>query len=88
MNLNRISFQLGGEHYFMKDYSQYSDEELMKEVKAGNMLAFDELYRKYIKRLYRFSYSILKSREEAENIIQNIFLNLWQNREKPKKFLL
>ena len=69
----------------MKDYSQYSDEELMHEIKAGNMLAFDELYRKYIKRLYRFSYSILKSREEAENIVQNVFLNLWQNREKADK---
>ena len=69
----------------MKDYSQYSDEELMHEIKAGNMLAFDELYRKYIRRLYRFSYSILKSREEAENIVQNVFLNLWQNREKAEK---
>jgi len=49
------------------------------------MLAFDELYRKYIRRLYRFSYSILKSREEAENIVQNVFLNLWQNREKAEK---
>ena len=69
----------------MKDYSQYSDEELMHEIKAGNMLAFDELYRKYIRRLYRFSYSILKSREEAENIVQNVFLNLWQNRVKTEK---
>ncbi len=69
----------------MKDYSQYSDKELMNEIKAGNMLAFDELYRKYIKRLYRFSYSILKSTEEAENIVQDVFLTLWLNRGKVEK---
>ena len=69
----------------MKDYSRYGDEELMKEVKAGNMLAFDTLYRKYSRRLYKFSYSILKSTQEAENIIQDVFLNLWLNREKIEK---
>ena len=57
----------------------------MKEVKAGNMLAFDTLYRKYSRRLYKFSYSILKSTQEAENIIQDVFLNLWLNREKIEK---
>ena len=57
----------------------------MKEVKAGNMLAFDALYRKYSRRLYKFSYSILKSTQEAENIIQDVFLNLWLNREKIEK---
>jgi RNA polymerase sigma-70 factor (ECF subfamily) len=69
----------------MKDYSQYSDEEMMKEIRAGNMLAFDALYRKYSRRLYKFSYSILKSTQEAENNIQDVFLNLWLNRTKIEK---
>jgi len=69
----------------MKAYSYYTDKELMEEIRAGNMLAFDSLYRKYSKRLYKFSYSILKSKEEAENIIQDVFLNLWVNRDKVEK---
>ena len=69
----------------MAIYSKYTDGELMQEIKAGNMLAFDELYRKYSKRLYKFSYSILKTKEEAENITQDVFLNLWMNREKVEK---
>ena len=69
----------------MKELTLYSDEELMQEIKAGNMLAFDELYRKYNKRLYKFSYSILKSKEDTENIIQDVFLNLWTNRNKVEK---
>jgi RNA polymerase sigma-70 factor (ECF subfamily) len=69
----------------MNVYSKYTDGELMKVIKAGNMIAFDELYRKYSKRLYKFSYSILKTTEEAENITQDVFLNLWLNREKVEK---
>jgi RNA polymerase sigma-70 factor (ECF subfamily) len=69
----------------MNDLMRYSDEELMQEIKADNMFAFDILYRKYCKKLYRFGYSILKSREESENLIQDVFLNLWENRHKVEK---
>ena len=69
----------------MKDFISYSDEELMQEIKADNMLAFDVLYKKYSKRLHKFAYSILKSTEESENIIQDVFLNLWENRLKVEK---
>ncbi|MEI8225572.1 MAG: RNA polymerase sigma-70 factor [Bacteroidota bacterium] len=69
----------------MKDFVLYSDEELMQEIKADNMFAFDVLYKKYSKRLYKFGYSILKSPEEAENLTQDVFLNLWENRHKVKK---
>jgi len=62
-----------------------SDEKLMQEIKAGNMFAFDVLYKKYSKRLYKFAYSILKSSEESENIVQDVFLNLWENRHKVEK---
>lgn len=69
----------------MKDYLLYNDEELMQEIKAGNMFAFDVLYKKYSKRLFKFGYSILKSQEETENLIQDVFLNLWENRHKVEK---
>jgi len=48
-------------------------------------MAFDALYRNYSRRLYKFSIAILKSSEEAENIVQEVFLNLWLNREKIEK---
>lgn len=49
------------------------------------MLAFDELYRRYSRRLYKFAFSILKSSDESENIIQDIFLNLWEHRNDIRK---
>jgi RNA polymerase sigma-70 factor, ECF subfamily len=69
----------------MKDIISYSDGELMQEIKADNMFAFDVLYRKYSKKLYKFGFSILKSTEESENLIQEVFLNLWENRRKVEK---
>jgi RNA polymerase sigma-70 factor (ECF subfamily) len=69
----------------MKDIISYTDEELMQKIKADNMFAFDVLYKKYSKRLYKFGYSILKSTEEAENLIQDVYLNLWENRYKVEK---
>jgi len=62
-----------------------SDERLMQEIKADNMFAFDMLYKKYSKRLYKFAYYILKSPEESENIVQDVFLSLWENRNKVEK---
>src|SRR5450759_2131051 len=69
----------------MEESIIYSDEKLMQEIKADNMFAFDMLYNRYSKRLYKFAYSILKSPEESENIVQDVFLSLWENRNKVEK---
>jgi len=69
----------------MKDFILYSDEELMQEITADNMFAFDHLYKKYSKKVYKFGYSILKLQEESENLMQDVFLSLWENRHKVEK---
>lgn len=69
----------------MKEFDLYSDDNLMQKIKEGNMFAFDALYRKYVKKLYKFAYSLVKSHEEAENVIQEVFLNLWISRNKIEK---
>jgi RNA polymerase sigma-70 factor, ECF subfamily len=69
----------------MRDLILYSDEELMRQIKADNMFAFDVLYKKYCKRVYKFGNSILKSPEESENLMQDVFLSLWENRHKVEK---
>lgn len=69
----------------MIDYDLYDEAELMQEIKADNMFAFDILYKKYSRRIYNFGYSILKLKEEAENLTQDVFVSLWENRSNIEK---
>lgn len=69
----------------MEDLAKYSDAELMRKIREDNMFAFDELYVRYSKRVFSFAFSIIKSVEESENILQDVFLNLWEKRHNVEK---
>lgn len=59
----------------------YSDEELLTELRHGNVVAFNELYSKYWRQTYRIAYSKVASREAAEEIVEDFFIKLWQKRD-------
>lgn len=69
----------------MEMYNNQTDSELLTQIQADNMLAFDELYVRYRKRLFHFVNYILKSDEDAENIVHEVFIKLWENRKKIEK---
>lgn len=52
----------------------------MSNLKTGDRHAFDELFRIYGKYIYHFAFGYLKSKEDAEEIVQNLFLKIWNNR--------
>ena len=56
----------------------------VKDLKQGNVKAFDDLFNKYSPRLYNFSYKYLRSAEEAEEVVQEVFLYIWDKREGLK----
>lgn len=49
------------------------------------MHSFDALFEKYNKKVYAFSLSNLKNREDAEGVVQEVFLSLWKDRANLKK---
>ena len=57
-----------------------SEEEWILALKKGDALAFNELFERYGKRLYHFSKGYLKSSENAEEIVQEVFMKIWDNR--------
>jgi RNA polymerase sigma-70 factor (ECF subfamily) len=59
-----------------------SEADWILALKDGNLWAFNELFERYGKRLYRFAMGYLKSSEDAEEIVQDVFLKIWKNREK------
>lgn len=64
---------------------QHTDAQLLEQMQADNMLAFDEVYKRYQKRLFHFSNYILKSNEDAENVVHEVFIKLWENRHSIQK---
>ena len=54
----------------------------ISRLKAGDMRAFDEVYRNYAPKLFQFSLKLLKNRADAEEIVQETFLKLWAKRSK------
>jgi RNA polymerase sigma-70 factor (family 1) len=56
-----------------------SDFELIKRLQKGDIEAFDLIYERYSGKLYLFCMKYLRSHEESEELIQSVFLKLWEN---------
>ena len=54
----------------------------LEELRSGSQTAFETIYLKYSHKITNFIFSTIKSFEDAEEISQEIFTYLWQNREK------
>ncbi len=59
-----------------------NETELIRYSAAGDAAAFAALFRLYKDKLYGFLLRATGSPEMAEDIVQDIFLRLWKNREK------
>jgi RNA polymerase sigma-70 factor (family 1) len=57
-----------------------SDFELTVLLKDGNHAAYEEIYRRYHVLLYLYAYKKLNDKETAKDLIQEIFLMLWNKR--------
>ncbi|MCK9640366.1 MAG: RNA polymerase sigma-70 factor [Prolixibacteraceae bacterium] len=57
---------------------------LLHRLKDGDELAFELLFRKYYPRLCGFANKFIANQQESEEIIQEVFLNIWKKREYLK----
>ncbi|MEN8202237.1 MAG: RNA polymerase sigma-70 factor [Bacteroidota bacterium] len=61
------------------------ENKLIKNLIRGDAYSFDQIFDKYNKRVYAFSLSNLKNKEDAEGVVQEVFLSLWKDRKKLKE---
>ena len=59
-----------------------TNRELLLRLKEGNIVAFDSIYEQYCKRLYTFVIRYVKQESDAEEIVQEVFIKIWENRVK------
>ncbi|CDF80185.1 RNA polymerase sigma 70 factor [Formosa agariphila KMM 3901] len=59
-----------------------SDIEIIKGLKKDDKKALTVLYKNYWKILYISSYNLLKDKEVCEEIIQDVFIDVWNKRKE------
>lgn len=69
----------------MEEQPVYSDKELIRKLKKGDIEAFNQIFYAYSSKLYHFAYGYLKSREDAEEMVQEIFSRIWDKRADIKE---
>ena len=54
---------------------------LIKQLQEGNQLAFINLYDQYSKQLYRNIFRMVKDEDVAQELLQDLFMKIWEIRE-------
>jgi RNA polymerase sigma-70 factor (ECF subfamily) len=58
----------------------------LRKIKEGDIKTFERIFREYYSSLYQYAFSITGQKEQAEEIIQDIFYVIWKDREKIQIF--
>lgn len=61
-------------------YASWTDEALLRKLRHDDREAFAALYERYWCRTFALAYRRLKSRETAEEVVQDLFVTLWHKR--------
>ena len=72
----------------MKLSSDNITHELLTRLKTGDMLAFDQIYEMYSHKLFSFVFKILKNEAEVDDIVQEVFVKIWESRDKLEDYKL
>jgi len=65
----------------MEQYKNFTDIELVATLKNSDKIAFAEIYNRYWDKLFSIAGHKLDQLEDAEEVVQNIFISLWNRRE-------
>jgi len=61
-----------------------SDIEIIRRIRQGDTGQFESLFRSSYVSMVRYAKSIIKDQDTAEEIVQDLFFRLWQDKEKIK----
>lgn len=63
----------------------YDKDTFAERLRLDDRSVIDEIYEMYHAKIFRFSVSYLKNEEDAYDIVQEVFIKLWENRLGLKK---
>lgn len=59
---------------------QLDEEILVMNLREGKIDAFEEIYKRYWYKLFKIAYHQIGSQEDAEELVQEVFLSIWKRR--------
>src|SRR5207237_4310023 len=63
------------------DVNSDADERAWADrIRAGDIAAFETLYRTYWQQLFAFAFRYVQSKEDAEELVQEVFCRIWRGR--------
>ncbi|UNY97858.1 RNA polymerase sigma-70 factor [Zhouia spongiae] len=63
-----------------KQHSSLSDHDLLSNFSEGKRYAFDAIFNRYWKRLFVYCYKVYEDEAICEDVIQEVFVSLWERR--------
>lgn len=60
-------------------FERDSDEDLVQRARGGDFDAFERLFERHRNLVYRFAYQVVPRRDDAEDIVQDVFVKAYQN---------
>ena len=63
------------------------DQNLVQLLQKGNVAAFDSLFEVYSPKLFGFALKYFKNEDDAQELVQEVFIKVWENRHTLKSEL-
>ena len=63
-------------------FSSDPEENLIQRLRNGDQTALEEIFRAHYDALFRFTLGLIHSRDDVEDLLQDIFVRIWLNRVK------
>jgi RNA polymerase sigma-19 factor, ECF subfamily len=63
-------------------YKLLTDDDLLKLMREGDKAAFAQIYERYWEPMFLYSAKVIRSRDDAGDILQEVFISLWKRREE------
>ncbi len=66
------------------DFTDVSRTKLLKQIAAGNEVAFRQVYHQFYKKLLQFAFILTKNKQAAEELVEDVFIKIWKNRQNAE----
>lgn len=63
----------------MSDPQVVEETQLLEAAQSGDATAFGQLYERYAERVFRFLYSHMSDRMDAEDLTEEVFIRIWRS---------